>query len=261
MVGRSATITIVSMADQSLSGKVALITGGAHRIGASIARQLHGEGMNLVIHYRNSKKAAHALQQDLHASRPESVVLVNGDLLKNGVLSNLVYETIEAFGRLDVLINNASTFYPTPVGEATEKDWDDLVGTNLKAPFFLSQAASASLIANEGCIVNIADIYGDRPLKNHPIYSMAKAGLIMLTKSLARELGPKVRVNAIAPGVILWPEKDLDDMAKQRIVSSTPLKRSGNPEDIARTVLFMVRDAEFITGQVMAVDGGRWVVL
>lgn len=261
MVFRSATIIIVSMADNSLSGKVALITGGAHRIGASIARQLHGEGMNLVIHYRSSKKLAHELQDELQGQRNDSVVLVNGDLLKNGVLSNLVYETTEAFGRLDVLINNASTFYPTPIGEATEKDWDDLVGTNLRAPFFLSQAAASSLAASEGCIVNIADIYGDRPLKNHPIYSVAKAGLIMLTKSLARELGPKVRVNAIAPGVILWPEKDLDDMAKQRIVSTTPLKRSGNPDDIARTVLFMIRDAEFITGQVMAVDGGRWVVL
>ena len=249
------------MADNPLSGKVALITGGAHRIGAAISRRLHDEGMNLVIHYRNSKKAAHALQQELQARRGESVVMLNGDLLNNGVLNNLVYETTEAFGRLDVLINNASTFYPTPVGEATEKDWDDLVGTNLKAPFFLSQAASASLTANEGCIVNIADIYGDRPLKNHPIYSSAKAGLIMLTKSLARELAPGVRVNAIAPGVIMWPEKDLDDMAKQRMISSTPLKRSGNPEDIARTVLFLIRDAGFITGQVMVVDGGRWVVL
>jgi pteridine reductase len=249
------------MADNPLSGKVALITGGAHRIGAAIARRLHDQGMNLVIHYRNSKESAHALQKELQSNRTESVVLLNGDLLNNGVLTNLVYETIEAFGRLDVLINNASTFYPPPVGEATEKDWEDLVGTNLKAPFFLSQAASAPLAANEGCIVNIADIYGDRPLKNHPIYSAAKAGLIMLTKSLARELAPKVRVNAIAPGVILWPEKDLDDMAKQRMISSTPLKRSGNPEDIARTVLFLIRDAEFITGQVMAVDGGRWVVL
>ena len=249
------------MADNALSGKVALITGGAHRIGASIARQLHDEGMNLVIHYRSSKTRAHELQQELQTRRADSVVLVSGDLLKNGVLSNLVYETTEAFGRLDVLINNASTFYPTPVGEATEKDWEDLVGTNLKAPFFLSQAAAAALTATHGCIVNIADIYGDRPLKSHPIYSVAKAGLIMLTKSLARELGPKVRVNAIAPGVILWPEKELDEMAKQRIVSNTPLKRSGNPGDIARTVAFLVRDADFITGQVMVVDGGRWVVL
>lgn len=249
------------MADNSLTGKVALITGGAHRIGASIARYLHAEGMNLVIHYRNSQDAAHQLQKELHSERPDSVVLVRGNLLTNGVLSNLVFETTESFGRLDVLINNASTFYPTPIGQASEKEWDDLIGTNLKAPFFLSQAAASALIENEGCIVNIADIYGDRPLKNHTIYSAAKAGLIMMTKSLARELGPKVRVNAVAPGVILWPEGQLDDMAKHRIIASTPLKRSGNPDDVARTVLFLVRDAEFITGQIMAVDGGRWIVL
>lgn len=249
------------MTDNSLTGKVALITGGAHRIGACIARQFHAEGMNLVIHYRSSQDSAHQLQKELHAERPESVVLVRGNLLKNGVLTNLVYETIEAFGRIDVLINNASTFYPTPIGQTSEKEWDDLIGTNLKAPFFLSQAAASSLIEHEGCIVNIADIYGDRPLKNHTLYSTAKAGLIMLTKSLARELGPKVRVNAIAPGVILWPEKLLDDMAKHRIISSTPLKRSGDPNDVARTALFLVRDAGFITGQIMAVDGGRWVVL
>jgi len=249
------------MADNSLTGKVALITGGAHRIGADIARYLHAEGMNLVIHYRNSQEAAHKLQQELHAERPDSVVLVRGNLLTNGVPSNLVFETTESFGRLDVLVNNASTFYPTPIGQASEKEWDDLIGTNLKAPFFLSQAAATALIENEGCIVNIADIYGDRPLKNHTIYSVAKAGLIMMTKSLARELGPKVRVNSVAPGVILWPENQLDDMAKHRIIASTPLKRSGNTEDVARTVLFLVRDAEFITGQIMAVDGGRWIVL
>jgi pteridine reductase len=249
------------MSNNTLTGKVALITGGAHRIGAAIARHLHAEGVNLVIHYRNSKESAHALQEELQSARPSSVVLVAGDLLNNGVLHNLVHETLSAFGRLDVLINNASTFYPTPIGEATDRDWDDLVGTNLKAPFFLSQAAATALTTNGGCIVNIADIYGDRPLKNHTIYSMAKAGLIMLTKSLARELGPEVRVNAIAPGVILWPEKELDDMAKRRIINTTPLKRSGAPGDIARTVLFLVRDADFITGQVLAVDGGRWVVL
>ncbi|MEJ2105896.1 MAG: pteridine reductase [Acidiferrobacteraceae bacterium] len=249
------------MADSPLANKVALITGGAHRIGASIARRLHAEGMNIAIHYRNSQEGARALQEELQSERPESVVLLGGDLLNNGVLSNLASETGQAFGRLDVLVNNASTFYPTPVGKAGEREWDDLIGTNLKAPFFLSQAAAPLLKQHSGCIINIADIYGDRPLKNHTIYSVAKAGLIMLTKSLARELGPEVRVNAIAPGVILWPEKDLDDMAKRRIISSTPLKRSGAPEDIARTVQFLVRDAEFITGQVVAVDGGRWVVL
>lgn len=250
-----------SMADNTLAGKVALITGGAHRIGAAIARHLHAEGMNLVIHYRSSAEAAHALQAELCAIRTDSVILVCGDLLKNGMLHNLVRETTEKFSRLDVLINNASTFYPTPIGEATERQWDDLVGTNLKAPFFLSQAASAALDRSGGCIINIADIHGDRPLKNHPIYSTAKAGLIMLTKSLARELGPRVRVNAIAPGVILWPEHEMDDMTKRRIINNTPLKRSGAPHDIARTVLFLVRDAGFITGQVMAVDGGRWVVM
>ncbi len=249
------------MDDNPLAGKVVLITGGAHRIGARIVRHLHALGMNVVIHYRNSEEAAHDLQVELHAERPESVVLVRGDLTNNGMLTNLVYETNESFGRLDVLINNASTFYPTPLGEATEKDWDDLMDTNLKAPFFLSQAAWPALKKSGGCIINIADIYGDRPLKNYPVYSAAKAGLIMLTQSLAREMGPEVRVNAIAPGVILWPEKDMDDMTKQRLINSTPLKRSGEPDDIARTVGFLIRDADFITGQVIAVDGGRWVVL
>jgi len=249
------------MDDNSLSGKVVLITGGAHRIGARIVRHLHALGMNLVIHYRNSEEAAHDLQAELHAERPGSIVLVRGDLLNNGMLTNLIYETTEAFGRLDVLINNASTFYPTPLGEATEKDWEDLIGTNLRAPFFLAQAAWPALKKSQGCIVNIADIYGDRPLKTYPIYSTAKAGLIMLTQSLAREMAPEVRVNAIAPGVILWPENEMDDMTKHRLVASTPLKRSGEPEDIARTVKFLIGDAGFITGQVIAVDGGRWVVL
>ena len=249
------------MGEKQFAGKVVLITGGAHRIGAQLVRHLHEAGMNIVLHYRSSEKAAHRLQNELHAQRPESVVLVRGDLTNIGVLSNLVYETTEAFGRLDVLINNASVFYPTPIGEATEKEWDELMSTNLKAPFFLSQAAYPALKKSSGCIVNIADIYGDRPLKNYPIYSTAKAGLIMLTQSLARELGPDVRVNAIAPGVILWPENDMDDMTKQRLINSTPLKRSGDPDDIARTVSFLVGDAGFITGQVIAVDGGRWVVL
>lgn len=249
------------MTDKPLAGKVALITGGAQRIGAHIARSLHAEGMNLVIHYHNSKSSAHVLQKELQMKRPDSVILVGGDLLKNGVLHNLVFETTEAFGHFDVLINNASTFYPTPLAEATEREWDDLMGTNLKAPFFLAQRAANALAAREGCVINIADIYGDRPLKNHPIYSVAKAGLIMLTKSLAREMGPKVRVNAIAPGVILWPEKELDDMAKRRIVTNTPLKRLGSLEDISRAVIFLIRDSDFITGQIIGIDGGRGVVI
>lgn len=250
------------MPDNSLEGKVALITGGAHRIGAAMARALHAQGMKLVIHYHSSEKAARALQEELHQARPESVMLVRGDL-NNGerLAKNLVFETTESFDRLDVVINNASRFYPTPVSESTEAQWSDIIDTNLKAPYFLSQAAAAPLKKTNGCIVNIADVYGDRPLIGYPIYSIAKAGVIMLTKSLARELGPEIRVNAIAPGVILWPESNIDEMSKQRIISRTPLKRSGDPEDIARTALFLIRDAGFITGQVMVVDGGRWVVL
>jgi pteridine reductase len=245
-----------------LEGKVALITGGAHRIGAAIARDLHAQGMRLVIHYHASEAAAHALQAELHEVRPESVMLVRGDLLNGDKLyRNLVFETVESFGQLDVVINNASRFYATPIGETGENQWDDIVGTNLKAPFFLSQAAAPHLKKSGGCIVNIADVYGDRPLLGYPVYSVAKAGLIMLTKSLARELGPEVRVNAIAPGAILWPEAGIDEMSKQRIVSRTPLKRAGDTGDIARTALFLVRDAGFITGQVLVVDGGRWVVL
>jgi pteridine reductase len=250
------------MPDNPLEGKVALITGGAQRIGAAVARMLHAHGMKLVIHYHTSEKAAHALQEELHKIRPESVMLVRGDLNSGERQArNLVFETVESFDRLDVLINNASRFYPTPVGETTESQWDDIVGINLKAPYFLAQAAVPHLRKTGGNIVNIADIYGDRPLIGYLIYSVAKAGVIMLTKALARELGPDIRVNAIAPGVILWPESDLDEMSKQRIISRTPLKRSGEPDDVARTALFLIRDAGFITGQVLAVDGGRRVVM
>lgn len=250
------------MPDNPLANKVALITGGAQRIGAALARLLHAHGMRLVIHYHTSEKAAHALQKELHEARPETVMLVRGDLNHGERLAkNLVFETVESFDRLDVLINNASRFYPTPVGEVTETQWDDIVGTNLKAPYFLAQAAAPHLKKSGGCIINIADIYGDRPLIGYPLYSITKAGVIMLTKTLARELGPEIRVNAIAPGVILWPESDLDEMSKQRIISRTPLKRSGDPDDIARTALFLIRDAGFITGQVLAVDGGRTAVL
>ena len=250
------------MSEGPLADKVALVTGGARRVGAQIARKLHAQGMNLVIHYRSSEQEAHRLQQELHDIRSESVMLVRGDLLRGPKLSqNLVFETMEAFGRIDVLINNAATFYPTPIGEAVEKDWEDLIGTNLKAPFFLAQAAAPHLKVGQGCIVNMADIYGERPLKDYSIYSVAKAGLIMLTKTLARELGPEIRVNAVAPGAMLWPEDGIDEMNKQRMISRTPLKRIGKPDDIAETVLFLVGDADFITGQVIAVDGGRRVVL
>lgn len=250
------------MPDNVLDGKVALITGGAQRIGAHVARALHAQGMRLVIHYHTSETAARGLQKELHAQRENSVMLVRGDLTNSDkLLKNLVYETVNAFGRFDVLVNNASRFYATPFGEATERQWEELLSTNVKAPFFLAQASAPHLKKTGGCIVNIADIYGDRPLSNYPIYSIAKAGIVMLTKALARELGPEVRVNGVAPGVILWPEAGLDEMSKQRIVSRTPLKRAGDPADIARAVLFLIRDGGYVTGQTIAVDGGRSVVL
>jgi len=250
------------MAESPLHDKVALITGGAHRIGGAIARMLHAEGMRLVIHYHSSETAAHALQTELHQARKDSVMLVRGDLgAGERLLKNLVFETVEAFGRLDALVNNASQFYPTEFGQATEAQWDEIMAVNLQAPFFLTQAAAPHLKKHAGSVVNIADIYGERPLPSYSIYSIAKAGLIMLTKALARELGPEVRVNGIAPGPILWPEAGLDEMSKQRIISRTPLKRTGEPGDVARTALFLVRDAGYMTGQVIAVDGGRLVVV
>ncbi len=242
---------------QTLDGKVVLITGAAHRIGATTARTLHAAGANIVLHYRSSKAGAETLQTELNAVRSDSVSLVQGDLHDTATLPALVERAYAAWGRLDVLINNASTFYPTPVGTVTEEHWDDLMGSNLKAPFFLAQAAAPHLKTERGCIVNIVDIHADRPLKEHPVYSMAKAGLVMMTKSLACELGPEVRVNAIAPGAILWPENDMDDSTKARIIERTFLKRQGSPHDIARAALFLIRDADYTSGQVLKVDGGR----
>ncbi len=236
--------------------KVVLITGAAHRIGAVTARYLHQHGMNIVLHYRSSRKAAQQLQDELNAERENSVMLIQADLHATNGLHTLVEEAVKAWGRLDVLINNASTFYPTPIGKANENQWDDLMGSNLKAPFFLSQAAAPYLKKQQGCIVNIVDIHAERPLKNFPIYSMAKAGLVMMTKSLAAELGPDVRVNGVAPGAILWPE-NLDEVAQQRIVSRTFLKRQGEPRDIAKAIHYLVTAADYVTGQIIAVDGGR----
>lgn len=235
--------------------KVVLITGASHRIGATTARTLHAEGMNIVLHYLSSRDAALALQEELNAIRENSVVLVQADLHALNMLSALVKEAHKAWGRIDVLINNASTFYPTPIGKASEQNWDDLIGTNARAPFFLSQAAAPYLKKTQGCIVNMVDIHAERPIKEHPIYCMAKAALAMMTKSLARELGPEVRVNGVAPGAILWPE-ELDDVTRQRIVSRTFLKRKGDPRDIAETILFLI-NASYVTGQIVAVDGGR----
>jgi pteridine reductase len=241
----------------SLDGKVALITGGAHRIGATIARTLHDAGACVVLHYRNSSTGARELQAELHTIRPDSVALVQGDLHDTATLPRLIDQAHAAWGRLDILVNNASTFYPTPMGSVTEITWDDLIGTNLKAPFFLAQAAAPHLRIQRGAIVNIVDIHAERPLKGHPVYSMAKAGLVMMTKSLACELGPEVRVNGVAPGAILWPENEMDDATKEKILERTFLKRQGNPQDIANAVLFLARDAHYTSGHILTVDGGR----
>ena len=241
----------------SLSGKVALVTGASHRIGAEIVRSLHAEGMNIILHYRRSRDAAQKMQQELNEQRGESVILIQADLSETAKISEMVREAVKGWGRIDAIVNNASSFYPTPVGDIDENVWDDLIGSNLKAPLFLSQAAAPYLKQQHGSIVNIVDIHADRPLKNHTVYCVAKAGLVMMTKSLARELGPEVRVNAVAPGAILWPENDIDDVTKKRIVSGTVLKRQGSPDDIATAVKFLIKDANYMTGQVLNIDGGR----
>ena len=243
--------------NDKLSGRVALITGAAHRLGAAIARCLHAHGMNIVLHCRTSRAAADALEKKLNSDRGRSVVVVQGNLLNNTELTRIATESIKAWNRIDILINNASSFYETPLGSATEQQWDDLLGTNLKAPFFLTQALAGQLQQQQGCIVNITDIHAQRPLKTYPVYSVAKAGLAMLTKAMARELGPAVRCNAIAPGTILWPEGHMSEFVKEEIISRTALKRQGHPDDVARAVLFLIRDADYMTGEIITVDGGR----
>lgn len=241
-----------------LTGRTALVTGGATRVGAAIGRTLHAAGAHLAIHYRNSASHAEALRDELEAKRPGSVSLVQADLLETDTLPALVDQVLAGSGRLDILVNNASTFYPTPVGEATEDHWNDLIGTNAKAPFFLSQAAAAALTQYQGCIVNLVDIHAERPHRRHPVYSMAKAANAMLVKSLARELAPNVRVNGVAPGAILWPENFFEDADRLAILDRIPLNRPGTTQDIADTVLFLVQ-ADYVTGQILAVDGGRSV--
>ncbi len=238
------------------SHKVVLITGAAHRLGAATSRLLHASGMNIVLHYRHSAEAARALADELNAERADSVTILQADLHDTARLPPLVDEAVAAWGRLDVLINNASSFYPTAMGEVTEAQWDDLMGSNLKAPFFLSQAAAPHLRKQQGCIVSIVDIHADRPLRGFPVYSMAKAGLVMMTKSLAAELGPDIRVNAVAPGAIMWPEH-LDEAGREKIISRTFLKRKGEPDDIARAIRYLITEATYMTGQILAVDGGR----
>ncbi len=237
--------------------KVALITGSAARIGARIATLLHQQNYDLAIHYRRSKTKAAALAAQFNTKRENSASIFQADFAEETAFTALIEAVTDHYQQLDVLINNASSFYPTPIGEATLQQWDDLMASNARAPFFLAQAAAPYLKKQVGCIVNLVDIHAFRPLKDHPIYSMAKAANLMLVKSLARELGSEVRVNGVAPGAILWPENEMDDATKADILSRTTLKRAGNVDDIAKTVLFLVQDANYISGQIIAVDGGR----
>jgi pteridine reductase len=240
-----------------LQGKTALVTGAARRVGATIARVLHAAGANVVLHYRSSAEDAAQLANELNGARPGTAKLAECDLLQVPQLGALIDRAAQAWGGLDILVNNASTFYPTPLGDITEIDWDDLIGTNLKAPLFLAQAAATALRERQGLIINLADIHGVRPLGRYPVYSVAKAGVIMLTKVLARELGPLVRVNAVAPGPVMWPEDGLDPGLKEKIAARTALRRAGSALDVARACLFFAAEAPYVTGQVLAVDGGR----
>ena len=241
----------------SLAGRTALVTGGARRLGAAIVAAFHGAGANVVIHYRGSRDDAAALAARLDANRAGATALVQGDLLDTASLPGLVETAAAAFGGLDILVNNASSFYPTPVGEITERHWDELVGSNLKAPLFLAQAAVPWLKRHGGLVINMVDIHARRPLAAHPVYCIAKAGLEMLTYSLARELGPEIRVNGIAPGAILWPESGVADEEKARTLAGIPLARTGGPDDIAACALYLAGAGGYVNGQVIAVDGGR----
>ena len=237
---------------------VVLITGSAHRIGACIARHLHQQDYRVIIHYHSSAEAAQKLVDEFNQLRAESADLLQANLSEPEEIKSLGQQAIQCFGQLDLLVNNASRFFPTPIGDVTLTQWEKLVNTNMRAPFFLTQALHPELKRTHGCIINITDVYGHRPLEDHPVYSMSKAGLIMLTKSLSKEMGPEVRVNAVSPGAIIWPDSDLSENRKSEILDSTSLQRIGGPDDIAETVAFLAK-ADYVTGQVIAVDGGRLI--
>jgi len=245
-----------SAARGDLTGQVALVTGSARRLGAAIAERLHGEGMQVAVHYRGSENEATSLCERLNDVRAGSATVHQGDLCETDKLESLIEEVVAAHGGLNVLVNNASSFYPTDIGLVSEEQWDDLMASNLKAPFFLSQASANYLRTTRGCIVNLVDIYGERPLSGHPVYSIAKAGLIMQTKALAAELGPEIRVNGIAPGPILQHSDRQPDQPPMQL-SATGLKRWGKAEEIADAALFLVRDATYTSGAILPVDGGR----
>lgn len=244
-------------ADQTLAGHRVLITGAARRLGAALAEAFHSAGADVVIHYRESADDARALAARLEAQRPDSARILKGDLHRTAGLARLVDRAAAAFGGLDILVNNASSFYPTPFGEISEAHWNDLVGSNLKAPLFLAQAAAPWLRERGGLILNMLDIHARRPMAGHPVYCAAKAGLEMLTFSLALELAPQVRVNGIAPGTILWPERGVGELEKAAVLAEIPLGRTGAPADIAACALYLAREGRYLTGQVIAVDGGR----
>ncbi len=240
---------------------IALITGAARRVGRVIARTLHDAGYDLALHYRNGKAEAEQLAAELESRRPNSVLLLACELAHTAELNKLVLRTVQRYGRLDALVNNASSFYPTAIGEASEAQWDELFASNAKAPFFLAQAAAPHLRAARGAIVNLVDIYAERPLARHTIYCMAKAANAMLVMSLARELGPEVRVNGVAPGAVLWPEAGKSTVEQQELLGKSALRRAGAPEDVAGAVLYLLRDATFVTGQILKVDGGRMLTV
>ena len=245
---------------QALIGKVALVTGSAVRIGAAYNRQLHAAGATVIVHYRNSSQDALALEEELNNIRDHSAFAIQANLSDNSQIKTLIEKSVELAGQLDILVNNASSFYPTIMGETQEQDWDDLLSSNLKAPFFLSQAAMLHLKSSRGVIINMVDIHGQHPHPKHPVYCSAKAGLIMLTRSMAKELAPDIRVNAIAPGSILWPEglAALDETKKTEILHEIELQRQGYPDDLANALMFLVSEqANYITGQILTVDGGK----
>jgi pteridine reductase len=246
-----------------MQARAVLVTGAARRIGAAIARTLHAAGANVALHCHRSRDEAERVAAQLNASRPRSCVVVQADLLDVDSLPRLADEAAAAFGGLDGLVNNASSFYATPFDRIGPREWDDLIGTNLRAPLFLAKAAAAKLRERRGAIVNIVDIHAERPLPNFLVYSVAKAGLAGLTRALALELGPEVRVNGVAPGAILWPDggQHFDAGERDRITATTPLARIGSPDDIAGAVKYLLLDAPFVTGQVLAVDGGRSIHL
>ncbi|MCL7943462.1 pteridine reductase [Marinobacter sp. ATCH36] len=238
---------------------VVLITGAAHRLGAHTARHLHQRGWNLAIHYRSREAEANRLCEELNEIRAGSAIVIQADLTRPGQTELLANKAVAAWGRLDGLVNNASVFYPNPTPEAGADDWDTIMNTNLRAPFFLGQACLPALKASRGAIVNLIDIYSQRPLADHPLYCASKSGLSSLTLSWAKDLAPEVRVNGVSPGAILWPEGDaaIDETYQESILAKTPLARTGSPDDIAGAIAFLLCDAPFITGQILAVDGGR----